>query len=204
MMTRQLTFIVRTLSTRLHVDITNTTSITAVKTIEQRDRALESREKEVEDYLVSLCKKISDSKPTTKETDEKVIREFETVTMDKCKYGLTMSMEELVPIVISNDELLMKFTRIDLFRKVLQDLPLMKDIIFTNPLVISFLDLNPGLRECLEDDQLLQSLVNIVLTPESILKKQKHEAIAEIIEPRLGRKLVFTSAQVTDSESNHL
>ncbi len=158
----------------------------------------------MEDYLVSLCKKISDSKPTTKETDEKVIREFETVTMDKCKYGLTMSMEELVPIVISNDELLMKFTRIDLFRKVLQDLPLMKDIIFTNPLVISFLDLNPGLRECLEDDQLLQSLVNIVLTPESILKKQKHEAIAEIIEPRLGRKLVFTSAQVTDSESNHL
>lgn len=80
----------------------------------------------MEDYLVSLCKKISDSKPTTKETDEKVIREFETVTMDKCKYGLTMSMEELVPIVISNDELLMKFTRIDLFRKVLQDLPLMK------------------------------------------------------------------------------
>ena len=158
----------------------------------------------MEDYLISLCKKMSDSKPMTKETDEKEIQEFEMVTMDKCKYGLTMSMEELVPIVISNDELLMKFTRIDMFRKILQDLPLVKDIIFANPMVISFLDLNPGLRECLEDDQLLQSLVNIVLTPEPKLKKEKHEAIAEIIEPRLGRKLVFTSAQVTDPESNHL
>ena len=158
----------------------------------------------MEDYLVSLCKKMSDSKSLPKETDEKDIKEFEMVTKDKCKYGLTMSMEELVPIVISNDELLMKFSRIDMFRKILQDLPLVKEIILANPMLVRFLDLNPGLRECLEDEQLLQSLVNISLTPEHMLKKKKQEALAEIIEPRLGRKLVFTSAQVTYVTLYHL
>lgn len=176
-----------------------------MKTIEQRDKILESQEKEVEDYLVSLCKKISESKPTASEAnDENMIKEFEMVTMDKCKYGLTMSMEELVPIIISNDELLMKLTRIELFQRIVQDIPLVREILFSNPMIIDFLDINPGLRECLGDDQIMQSVVNTVITPESALKKKKHEAIAQILEPKLGRKLVFTPEQVTEPKSRYL
>lgn len=176
-----------------HVDLTNTSMITAVKSIEQTGKSIEMQEKEVEQYLISLCKKVTEPKQSSPEPLKAGdIKEFEDLAYRQFPVALSMSAEDLVPLIVTNDKLLTQFTRAEIFQAVLSDTPLLRDIVFSSPMFNKFLLANPGLRTILENDDTLRQIVTIVLTPSSMLKIGKREAVCKLIEPLLGHPIVIT------------
>ena len=185
--------IVWLLSSLNPVDLSNTSMITAVKSVEPTGKSLEMQEKEVEQYLISLCKKVSESKhPPPEPLKACDVKEFDDLAHRQFPIALSLSIEELIPIIIGNDRLLTQFTRAEVFQAVLSDMPLLREILFSSPQFNKFLLVNPGLRTILENDDTFRRIFSIVITPSSVLKIGKREAVCKLIEPLLGHPVVIT------------
>lgn len=107
-----------------------------------------------------------------------------------------LEVEEIVKRLLRKDELLKTWAESDFFGAVIEKTDVVRDILLSHPLIAELIALNPGLQEFLEEDQNIKAIIDILKSPqcgESILKRKK---IRQLVEEKLGKKLVFSPNHV--------
>ena len=173
------------------------TVITALKAKKREEDDLILKEKEVEDYLISLCKNISGKRASPVETvqSDTKLKDVMDLATSKCQAGLTMSAEELTPIVFTNDDIFKQFIHTPLFQTVIQDNHLVRGILYHHSLFSKFMELNPGVKQLMDDDEFLKQIIETITSENGDIASNRHRAFS-LIESRLGRKLVLSKEQV--------
>lgn len=188
-----------TLITSSFVEITDSTAITAVNTKNKEKEELKRKEKEVENYLISLCHRIGKQKKSVEKTpqDSKTMQDMMELTTKMFHYSFAMNIEELVPIVLSNNDLYKKIVNFPFFQAVIKDRRLLRCVVYNNPVFIKLMGLNPGIKPILDEDEFFQKVVTVMLSEdEDIIAKRKH--VATMLEERLGEKLQFPADLVCE------
>ena len=132
--------------------------ITALKDKNREKEDLILREKEVEDYLILLCKNLSGKRtlPEDSTQNDTKIKAVMDLTTSKCQVGLTMSAEEITPIVFSNDDIFKQLIHTPFFQTIIRDIHLIRGILYQHPLFSKVLDLNPGVKQLMDEDEFLK------------------------------------------------
>lgn len=183
----------------LIVDLTNDSFITAVNPPHPVSLSVEEQEKQVEEYLISMCSRLKPTgenevtKPTINEEDS--IKVFDEIA-DRTGYCRSLEVEELIKGLFSKDELVTVWAKTDFFGTIISQPDLMREALVSHPLIIKLISLNPGLQEFLDDDKNLMELVDIMRNPNNEERIHKREKIVKVIEQSLGRKLTFAPEHV--------
>ena len=117
------------------------------------------------------------------------------LTTSKCQVGLTMSAEEITPIIFSNDDIFKQFIHTPFFQTIIQDIHLVRGILYHHPIFSKFLELNPGIKQLMDEDEFLKQIIEIITSEDGDIASNRNRAFT-VIESRLGKKLVLSKEQV--------
>ena len=85
----------------------------------------------------------------------------------------------------------------DLIRNaVIEKIDVVRDILLSHPLIAELIALNPGLQEFLEEDQNIKAIIDILKSPKCEESIHKRKKIRQLVEEKLGKKLVFSQKHV--------
>lgn len=151
----------------------------------------------MEDYLISLCRNIAGKKTSPEDTVQSgaKIEDVMDLTTSKCQVGLTMSAEEITPIIFSNDDIFKQFIHTPFFQTIIQDIHLVRGILYHHPIFSKFLELNPGIKQLMDEDEFLKQIIEIITSEDGDIASNRNRAFT-VIESRLGKKLVLSKEQV--------
>ena len=191
------------------IDVRKRTSITAVKSKRVEIDPLVLKEKEVEDYLISLCctcakRKRMRGEISTSEDDasncssakreERVSQAIE-MTNEKCQYGLSRSAIEILQLFLGNNVVLKKLLSISVFRNIIGDTNLIRSVILHFPLLSSLLALNPDFLPIIYNDNECKSIINQILNAEYGISTRL-EMVGNYIQNKIGHPLKLTNEHV--------
>lgn len=191
------------------IDVRKRTSITAVKSKRVEIDPLVLKEKEVEDYLISLCctcakRKRMRGEISTSEDDasncssakreERVSQAIE-MTNEKCQYGLSRSAIEILQLFLGNNVVLKKLLSISVFRNIIGDTNLIRSVILHFPLLSSLLALNPDFLPIIYNDNECESIINQILNAEYGISTRL-EMVGNYIQNKIGHPLKLTNEHV--------
>lgn len=181
------------------LDLTNNSTITAVNPPHPTSISVEEQEKQVEEYLISMCARLKPANgneggsPVPSEDESlKVLSEIADKT-SKCR---SMEMEDIWKGFLEKDELMTTWAGSEFFGTIIRRTDIIREVLLSHPLIAKLIVVNPGLQEFLENDDNIRELVEIMKTPNKEEKIHKREKILHLIEEKLGRKLVFTPEHV--------
>ena len=183
----------------LTIDLTNKSTITAVKPPQPSTVSIEEQEKQVEEYLISLCQQLQDKQAETNqsqvatENDMRVFSEFARET----EVVRSMDVSDLMKSILVKDNIFEEWISTDFFRLVISDPTILREVLLSNPLIIQLIMINPGLQEFFEDEKNIRDLINIVFFSDEKEILVKNEKVKKIVEERIGRKLEFTAEYVS-------
>lgn len=161
---------------------------------------IEEQEKQVEDYLVSLCTNLrhhSDSIPSspTGSEDHENIQMFKSIAFDTTKDTFKYKIDSLFLRFLNEDGLLREWAESPFFSQIVGDPTLVREIIITHPLIVKLIELNPGLQEFIEQDENIQAVIAI-LTRKEPSNTKRSATIRALLEEKIGHKLVFSKEHV--------
>lgn len=190
----------------LIVDLSNDSLITAVNPPRPVSMSIEEQEKQVEEYLISICSRLKPTvsnegaKPTINEEDS--IKVFDEIA-DRTIYCRSMEVDELFKGILMKDELLTVWVENDFFGAIVRKPSILREVLLSHPLITKLININPGLQEFLDDDNNLMELVDIMRNPNNEEQIHKREKILKVIEQKLGRKLTFAPEHVDLLNANN-
>ena len=182
----------------LTVDLTNKSTITAVKPPQPSTVSIKEQEKQVEEYLISLCQQIQEKRTETNqpqvatESDMQVFSEFERETEDV----RNMDVSDIMKSLLVKDNIFEQWISTDFFRLIISDPSIIREVILSNPLIVKLIMINPGLQEFFEDEKNMKDLIHIVICKDEKEVLKKKEKVMKLVEERIGRKLEFTPEHV--------
>lgn len=182
--------------------------MTAVKSPQQPEVSIEEQEKQVEDYLVSLChnlKQQPDSAPSspTGSEDREDIKVFESITADSTRVPFSCKTERLFQHILNEDGLMDSFTQSPFFSQIINNPKLVREIILTHPLIVKLIELNPGLQEFIEQDENISTVIGILQKKDQPSMLKRSASIRRLIEAKMGHKLVYGKEHVGLAQSVH-
>ena len=198
MMIKHYLIIVLSWEVVLTVDLTNKSTITAVKPPQPSTVSIKEQEKQVEEYLISLCQQIQEKRTETNqpqvatESDMQVFSEFERETEDV----RNMDVSDIMKSLLVKDNIFEQWISTDFFRLIISDPSIIREVILSNPLIVKLIMINPGLQEFFEDEKNMKDLIHIVLCKDEKEVLKKKEKVMKLVEERIGRKLEFTPEHV--------
>ena len=198
MMIKHYLIIVLSWEVVLTVDLTNKSTITAVKPPQPSTVSIKEQEKQVEEYLISLCQQIQEKRTETNqpqvatESDMQVFSEFERETEDV----RNMDVSDIMKSLLVKDNIFEQWISTDFFRLIISDPSIIREVILSNPLIVKLILINPGLQEFFEDEKNMKDLIHIVLCKDEKEVLKKKEKVMKLVEERIGRKLEFTPEHV--------
>lgn len=198
MMIKHYLIIVLSWEVVLTVDLTNKSTITAVKPPQPSTVSIKEQEKQVEEYLISLCQQIQEKRTETNqpqvatESDMQVFSEFERETEDV----RNMDVSDIMKSLLVKDNIFEQWISTDFFRLIISDPSIIREVILSNPLIVKLIMINPGLQEFFEDEKNMKDLIHIVVCKDEKEVLKKKEKVMKLVEERIGRKLEFTPEHV--------
>ena len=105
-------------------------------------------------------------------------------------------MEEIIKRLFGKDELLTTWAESDFFGAVIEKIDVVRDVLLSHPLIAELIALNPGLQEFLEEDQNIKAIIDILKSPKCEESIHKRKKIRQLVEEKLGKKLVFSQKHV--------
>ena len=148
---------------------------------------------------MSMCSNLKPSQqneqesPTPSVDDSVKILDELTNNTVSCR---NLEVEEIIKRLFGKDELLTTWAESDFFGAVIEKIDVVRDVLLSHPLIAELIALNPGLQEFLEEDQNIKAIVDILKSPQCEESIHKRRKIRQLVEEKLGKKLVFSQNHV--------
>ena len=118
------------------------------------------------------------------------------VILNRTELARSKEIDDLFTCLLSTDELMTEWSTSAFFNAILSQYSLLRDILFSHPLMAKLIVINPGLQEFLEDDNNLKEVIDVMKEKNTTDKRNKRERIISLIEQKLGKSLTLAPEHV--------